>query len=71
MSEKKESGAAMIEYVMILGFITALVLFLFRLLYPSGAQDIETLINAWGDKLGREIAGDRMDDTTEDAYGIN
>jgi Flp pilus assembly pilin Flp len=71
MSEKRESGAAMIEYVMILGFVTALVLFLFRLLYPSGAQDIESLINAWGDKLATQIAGDKMDDTTEDAYGIN
>jgi Flp pilus assembly pilin Flp len=68
---REESGAAMIEYVMILGFITALVIFLFGLLYPSAGQDIETLVNAWGDKLATQIAGDRMDEDSSDAWGIN
>lgn len=71
MSRNRDSGAAMIEYVMILGFITALVIFLFSLLYPSAGQDIETLINAWGDKLATQIAGDRMDEGSSDAWGIN
>ena len=65
-----ESGAAMIEYVMILGFVTALVIFFFSLLYPSAGQDIETLINAWGDKLATQIAGDKMDESS-DAWGVN
>ena len=58
---RSQAGAAMIEYVMILGFLTAMILFLFSLLYPSGGEDIESLINAWGDKIATEIAGDRMD----------
>jgi len=67
----EDSGAAMIEYVMILGFITALVLFLFGLLYPAAGEDIETLINAWGDKLATQIAGDKMDEGSSDSWGIN
>jgi Flp pilus assembly pilin Flp len=63
----KDSGAAMIEYVMLLGFITALVVFLFRLLYPAGADDIETLVNRWGDKLATQIAGDEISADTPDA----
>jgi Flp pilus assembly pilin Flp len=63
-------GAAMIEYVMILGFITALVIFIFRLLYPSAGQDIESLVNAWGDKLATQIAGDKMEKSS-DAWGVN
>ncbi len=68
---KDSSGAAMIEYVMILGFITALVIFFFGLLYPAAGQDIETMINAWGDKLATQIAGDRMDEGSSDSWGIN
>ncbi len=64
-------GAAMIEYVMILGFITALVIFFFGLLYPAAGQDIETLINAWGDKLATEIAGDKMDEGNTDSWGVD
>ena len=56
---------------MILGFITALVIFFFGLLYPAGGEDIETLINAWGDKIAAEIAGDKMDEGTSDSWGIN
>jgi Flp pilus assembly pilin Flp len=67
----RESGAAAIEYVMLLGFITALVLFFFGLLYPSGAEDFESLINAWGDKLATQIAGEPIDKSTEDAWGID
>jgi Flp pilus assembly pilin Flp len=66
-----QSGAAMIEYVMILGFVTALVIFFFSLLYPAAGEDIETLINAWGDKIATEIAGDKMDEGNSDAWGIN
>ena len=71
MSEQPNTGAATFEYVMLLGFITALVLFLFGLLYPSAGDDFETLINAWGDKLATQIAGDKIDDSTSDAYGID
>ena len=59
----------MIEYVMLLGFLTAMILFLYSLLYPNGNDDIESLINAWGDKIATEIAGDKISSTTEDAYG--
>jgi len=70
-SENGEAGAAMIEYVMILGFITALVIFLFSLLYPSAGKDIETLVNQWGDKLATQIAGDKISKDNEDAWGID
>jgi len=69
--EDREAGAAMIEYVMLLGFITALVVFLFSLLYPSAGRDIESLVNAWGEKLATQIAGDKIDDSSEDAWGID
>jgi len=65
-----ERGAVFIEYVMILGFVTAMILFLMGLLYPSAGQDIESLINAWGDKLATQIAGDKIDKSSEDAWGI-
>ncbi len=65
-----ESGAAMIEYVLILGFVTALVIFFFSLLYPAAGDDIESLINAWGDKIATEIAGDKMEESS-DAWGVN
>jgi Flp pilus assembly pilin Flp len=71
MSSHDESGAATFEYVMLLGFITALVLFLFGLLYPSAGDDFETLINAWGDKLATQIAGEKIDDSTSDAWGTD
>jgi hypothetical protein len=57
----------MIEYVMILGFVTALIVVLYGLLYPAGADDIETLINSWGDKLATQIAGDEISADTPDA----
>jgi hypothetical protein len=57
----------MIEYVMLLGFITALIVFLFGLLYPQGAEDIETLINRWGNKLATQIAGDQISTQTPGA----
>ena len=63
----RETGAVMIEYVMILGFVTALIVVLYGLLYPAGADDIETLINAWGDKLARQVAGDEIGNHTPDA----
>jgi Flp pilus assembly pilin Flp len=63
-----EAGAVLIEYVMILGFVTAMILFLMGLLYPSAGQDIESLINAWGDKLATQIAGDKIDKNS-DAWG--
>ena len=56
---------------MILGFITALVIFLFSLLYPSAGKDIETLVNQWGDKLATQIAGDKISKDNEDAWGID
>ncbi|MGH9336673.1 MAG: hypothetical protein ACRD21_23280, partial [Vicinamibacteria bacterium] len=65
-----QAGAVMIEYVMILGFVTAMVIFLFSLLYPSAGQDIESLINAWGDKIARQIAGDKMDNSST-AWGVD
>jgi Flp pilus assembly pilin Flp len=65
-----ESGAAMIEYVMLLGFITALVLFLFGLLFPSAGKDFETLVQQWGDKLATQIAGDEMSESS-DAWGVD
>jgi Flp pilus assembly pilin Flp len=52
-----ELGAAMIEYILILGLVTALVAFFFRVFYPAGGDDLESMINRWGDKLASEIAG--------------
>ena len=70
-SRVKEAGAAMIEYIMLLGFITAVIVFLFKLLYPSAGKDIETLVNQWGDKLATQIAGDKISKGNEDAWGNN
>ncbi len=64
-----EIGAAMIEYVMLLGFITALIVFLFSLLFPSAGKDIETLVNQWGDKIATEIAGNKISKGNTDAWG--
>ena len=66
-----EVGAAMIEYVMLLGFITALIVFLFTLLFPSAGKDIETLVNQWGDKIATEIAGNKISKDNTDAWGQN
>ena len=66
---RREEGAVAIEYVMILGFITAAIIFFFRLLYPAAGQDIESLINAWGDRLAAQIAGEEISKSTEDAWG--
>jgi len=65
-----EAGAAMIEYVMLLGFITALIVFLFSLLYPSAGNDLETLVNRWGDKIATEIAGNKISKDS-DAWGLD
>ena len=70
-SRQNEEGAAAIEYVMLLGFITAMILFLYSLLYPNGSDDIESLVNAWGKKMAEEIAGDRISSQTEEAYGTD
>ena len=55
-----------LDFVMV-GFVTALIVVLYGLLYPAGADDIETLINAWGDKLARQVAGDEIGNHTPDA----
>jgi len=65
-----EAGAAMIEYILILGLVTALVAFFFKVFYPAGGDDLESMINRWGDKLATEIAGDRMDEGS-DAWGVD
>ena len=70
-SGSDETGAAMIEYVMLLVFITALIVFLFTLLYPSAGKDIETLVNQWGDKIATEIAGNKISKGNTDAWGQN
>ena len=66
--DRRQVGAAMIEYVMLLGFITSLIVFLFALLYPAAGKDIETLVNQWGDKIATEIAGDKISKDS-DAWG--
>ena len=66
-----ETGAAFIEYVMLVGFITALIIFLFGLLYPNASQNLETLVNQWGDKIATEIAGDKISDSTQNAWGAD
>jgi len=63
-----ETGAAMIEYVMLIGLVTALIVFLFSLLYPSAGDDLETLVNRWGDKIATEIAGNKISKDS-DAWG--
>ena len=63
-------GAAMIEYILILGLVTALVAFFFTVFYPAGGEDLESMINRWGDKLATEIAGDKMEESS-DAWGVD
>jgi Flp pilus assembly pilin Flp len=75
-STKNEEGAAMIEYVLILGLVTALVAFFFTVFYPAGGDDLESMINRWGDKLATEIAGspdpqDRMGKGNPNAWGVD
>jgi hypothetical protein len=60
----------MIEYILILGLVTALVAFFFKVFYPAGGEDLESMVNRWGDKLATEIAGDRMDEDS-DAWGVD
>jgi Flp pilus assembly pilin Flp len=69
MSEKNEAGAAMIEYILILGLVTALVAFFFKVFYPAGGDDLESLINRWGNKLATEIPG--SPDYPQDRMGKN
>ncbi len=73
MSEKtnRESGAATVEYVMILGLSAAMMIMVLKLLYPSVGPDIESLINAWGDRLATQIAGDEMTKQNSSDWGID
>jgi len=71
MRRRSEAGAAFVEYVMLLGLITAVIVFFLTLVYPSVGDDIESLVNAWGDRLATQIAGDKISEATEDAWGIN
>ncbi len=73
MSEKtnRESGAATVEYVMILGLAAAMMIMVLKLLYPSVGPDIESLINAWGDRLATQIAGDEMTSENSSDWGID
>ena len=56
-----QRGAATIEYFLILGLVTAMVIAFFSFLFPGGSRNFETLINAWGDRLATHIAGDKID----------
>ena len=74
----REAGAALIEYIMLLGLVTAMVLFLMKLLYPTEAgtlmnvnKSFETLINQWGDKIATQVAGDKISKDNEDAWGAD
>ena len=66
-----EAGAATIEYIVLLGFITAMILFLLGLLYPSAGKSIETLVNEWGDRLATQIAGDKITKEDSNAWAID
>lgn len=68
---KNEEGAVLIEYVMIVGLLTAMILFFLGLLFPSAGDDFETLVNRWGDKIATEIPGEKITPDTEDAYGAD
>lgn len=67
----RESGAATVEYFMILGLVAAMMILVLKLLYPSAGQDIESLINAWGDRLATQIAGEKMTKQNQQAWGID
>ncbi len=67
----REAGAATIEYIVLLGFITAMILFLLGLLYPSAGKSIETLVNEWGDRLATQIAGDKITKEDSNAWAID
>jgi hypothetical protein len=62
----RETGAVLVEYIMLLAFITAMVLFLLNVLYPKAGTDFDTLINQWGDKIAGEIAGDPITESNMD-----
>ncbi len=57
----RERGAATIEYFLILGLVTGMIIAFLGFLFPGGARNFETLINAWGNRLATHIAGDKID----------
>lgn len=61
----------MIEYVMLLGFLTAIILTLLGWMYPGGGQDLESLVNRWGVVLSEQIAGDKMSKENIDEWKEN
>ncbi len=67
----REAGAAAIEYVMLLGFITATILFLLGLLYPNAGKSLETLVNEWGHRLATQIAGDKITKDDPNTWGVD
>lgn len=68
---KNEEGAVLIEYVMIVGLLTAMILFFLGLLFPSSGDDFETLVNQWGNKIATEIPGEKISPNTPGAYGAD
>ena len=52
---------------MISGLIAALAIYILSLFYTG--DDIESLVNAWGDLLAKQVAGDRID-AQGDAWGV-
>lgn len=68
--ERRQSskGQATMEYVMLLGMIAASGIFVLSLFYSG--KDIESMVNAWGDLLATQIAGERMD-AHGDAWAVD
>ena len=58
---RQEAGAATIEYFLILGLVTGMIIAFLGFLFPGGSRNFETLINAWGNRLATHIAGDKID----------
>jgi hypothetical protein len=56
--QNSAKGQATVEYVMIAGLVAALTIYVLSLFYTG--KDIESLVNAWGDSLARQVAGDRI-----------
>ena len=44
---------------MLTGLIAAMAIYVLSLFYTR--DDIESLVNAWGDLLAKQVAGDRID----------
>ena len=53
---------------MLLGLITAMVIAVLNFLYPSAGRDIESLVNAWGERLAGQIAGEQISAQTGEAW---